>query len=146
MLFPHELIYTYEKLYLLAALLPAIISTTAISAHIMCSYLDPAPKKALFLLAAVILTLQAGQFLAAVSPPRELPFFAALQGSSFCLLGAVFYQFAYAAVRKKFLKPSRAAALFLLPGVGAAPGADQPLPRPFLQDGRNLQFLLQQPL
>lgn len=90
-MFEHWLVYTFEKLYLMAALLAAIILTTVLTAYTYSANLYKRRKYSLLALLTVVLVLQTAQFLAVVSPPREITFFVQVQLMSLCLLGPVFF-------------------------------------------------------
>lgn len=62
-MFEHSLVYTFEKLYLMAALLAAIILTTVLAACTYSANLDKRRKFSLLALLTDLLVLQTAQFL-----------------------------------------------------------------------------------
>jgi signal transduction histidine kinase len=117
-MFEHSLVYTFEKLYLMAALLAAIILTTALAACTYSANLPGRRKSSLLALLTVALVLQTAQFLAVVSPPREAPFFVQVQLMSLCLLGPGFFYLSAAVLNNRFASPRTLIPFFLPPAAG----------------------------
>ena len=115
MLFDHALVYNDEKALLMAVLLAGVVLTSALAACIYSVNLHRRQKHTLLAMHAVILIIQAGQFLAVVSPPRELPFLVKAQVVGLCLLGPLFFLCVRASLNGRHLVRRGHAALFLFP-------------------------------
>lgn len=91
MMFEYELVYNSERFYTILILLLAIIFTSIISTYAQFRVRNREQRIGALLLNAIVLIYQMGQFLAVISPPRELAFFVSLQCIGFCMLGPAFY-------------------------------------------------------
>lgn len=118
MMYAYADVYNYEKLYMVTALLFAIILTVTLTVYTYCSLLRRERKIALVILQLIILLLQTAQFIAILSPPRELIFFTLIQGTFFCLLGPGFLLFSYTARYHTFPRVREWTAILALPLLG----------------------------
>lgn len=119
-MFDYELVYNSERFYTVLILLSAIILTSIIATYAQFRVRNREQRIEALLLNAIILIYQAGQFLAVVSPPKELAFFVSLQCIGFCLLGPAFYIYINALFKPHPPGFSRTLAVFSLSFAGIA--------------------------
>lgn len=91
MMYEFELVYNSERFYTIFALLFGIILTSIIATYSLLRIRNRGHRIGAFILNVIVLIYQTSQFLAVISPPKELTLFASIQCIGFCLLGPAFY-------------------------------------------------------
>jgi len=81
--YEHEILYNFEKLYLMSGMLISIIITTIIGVYNYSRIYEKKNKVIRLTLYSVILIFQTVQFLIPVLPPIDIGFFLVLQCTCF---------------------------------------------------------------
>jgi hypothetical protein len=107
-----------DKFWIIAALLGAIVLTTALTVFIHCGNLPRPQKNTLYVLQAAILAAQTGQFLTVVSTPAEMDLFIKIQSIALCLASSSFFFYCHTAVLKRYPGTWRVLSMGWVPFLG----------------------------